>query len=56
MVWRSKPGMPILFTTGYSDNLIMQNAALDEKVRLLSKPYTKRDLALELRRILDPES
>jgi len=56
MVWQSKPGMPILFTTGYSDNLIMQNAALDERVRLLSKPYTKRDLALELRRILDPES
>ena len=52
-VWRKRPDMRVLFATGYADNPILRHAGLDERIRVLSKPYNKGDLAVQLRRALD---
>ncbi|MEJ0065431.1 MAG: response regulator [Caulobacteraceae bacterium] len=33
-----RPGMPVLFTSGYTDNAIIHQGRLDEGVHLISKP------------------
>lgn len=46
------PGMPVLFTSGYTDNAIVHGGRLDDAVELLSKPYTRDELARKLRKVL----
>jgi signal transduction histidine kinase/CheY-like chemotaxis protein len=48
-----RPGLPVLFTTGYSRNAIVHQGRLDSGVHLVSKPYTQRELAQKIRAILD---
>ena len=50
-----RPGMPVLFTSGYTDNAIIHQGRLDEGVHLISKPYAKADLARRIAALLaDP--
>ncbi len=46
------PGLAVLFTSGYTENAIMQGGRLDPGVELLSKPYTSEALARKLRQVL----
>lgn len=48
--------LPVLFTTGYTRNAIIHQGRLDAGVHLLSKPYTRRDLARYIRELLDAKS
>ncbi len=50
---RRRPGIKVLFTTGYSRNAIVHNGQLDPGVNLISKPFTFRELALKVRTLLD---
>lgn len=50
---RRRPGLKVLFTTGYSRNAIVHNGRLDADVNLIGKPFTFRELALRVRRLLD---
>lgn len=47
------PGLPVLFTSGYAQDVIVHDGKLDPGVRLLSKPYSREQLATEVRRSLD---
>ncbi len=47
------PDIKILFTSGYTKNVILHKGRLDENVELLSKPYRREDLARRLREQLD---
>jgi len=49
-----RPGLKVLFTSGYTENAIVHHGRLDPGVQLLRKPYRRRDLALKLRQILAP--
>ena len=50
-----RPGLPILFTSGYTDNAIIHQGRLDEGVHLISKPYAKADLARRIAQLIaDP--
>ncbi len=49
---RLLPGIAVLFTSGYAENAIVHEGRLDAGVELLSKPYTREDLARRLRQIL----
>jgi CheY-like chemotaxis protein len=46
------PGIPVLFTSGYTQNAIVHGGRLDPDVELLSKPYRQEDLARKLRQLL----
>jgi PAS domain S-box-containing protein len=47
-----RPQLPILFTSGYTENAIVHHGRLDEGVSLISKPYAKDDLARRLAAML----
>jgi signal transduction histidine kinase len=47
------PHLPVIFTTGYTRNAIVHHGRLDPGVNLVNKPYTQRELAERLRRVLD---
>jgi CheY-like chemotaxis protein len=46
------PGLPVLFTSGYADSAVVHNGHLDHGVELISKPYTRDELARKLRKML----
>jgi signal transduction histidine kinase/ActR/RegA family two-component response regulator len=48
-----RPGLRVLFTSGYTENAIVHHGRLDPGVELLSKPYGREQLAAKVRRILD---
>ncbi len=48
-----RPGLKVLYTSGYSENAIAHQGRLDPDVDLLSKPYRKRELAVKVRNVLD---
>ena len=47
-----RPGLPVLFTSGYAENAIAHQGQLEPGVSLLSKPYNRADLALKVRAAL----
>ena len=47
-VLAKRPGLPVLYTTGYTRNAIIHHGRLDADVHLLSKPYTEQDLAMKI--------
>ncbi len=48
-----RPGLRVLFTSGYSDDAITHHGRLDPGVELLSKPYRRAELAARIRALLD---
>jgi hypothetical protein len=48
-----RPGLPVLFTTGYISNAIVHQSRLDPRVHLIGKPFTYAELAFKVRRIPD---
>jgi PAS domain S-box-containing protein len=49
----ARPAIKVLFTTGYARNAIIHHGRLDKGVELISKPFTRTDLAARVRDILD---
>lgn len=49
---RLRPDLPVLFTSGYVQDVIVHDGRLDEGVLLLEKPYTQRSLAQKVRSVL----
>ncbi|WP_194756370.1 hybrid sensor histidine kinase/response regulator [Aliidiomarina indica] len=47
------PALNVLFTSGYTENAIVHHGRLDRGVHLLSKPYTRMELATKVRLVLD---
>jgi PAS domain S-box-containing protein len=50
------PDIAVLFTSGYTQNAIVHSGRLDVGVELLSKPYTREDLARKVRHVLASQS
>ena len=49
---RLRPDLAVLFTSGYTENSIVHDGRLDAGVELLSKPYTRDQLARKIRHVL----
>jgi CheY-like chemotaxis protein len=47
-----KPSLPVLFTSGYTENAIVHHGRLDPGVHLLNKPYRRQELAAKVRQVL----
>jgi signal transduction histidine kinase/ActR/RegA family two-component response regulator len=53
---RARPGLRVLFTSGYTENAWAERDYRDGGAPLLQKPYRRRDLAQKLRAILAPRA
>jgi FixJ family two-component response regulator len=51
-VEKLRPGMKVLYTSGYTDSAIIHHGRLDPGVLLLTKPYRKAHLAQMVRQAL----
>jgi len=51
-VLERRPGVKVLYTSGYTDNAIVHHGRLDPGVALLRKPYRKSHLAQKIRDVL----
>ena len=47
------PGLPVLFISGFDRDQIVGQGQLDERARLLRKPFTVEEVAIEVRTLLD---
>ena len=52
-VAKRRPGLKVLFTSGYTDNAIVHHGKLDDGVLLLTKPYRRNQLAETIRKALN---
>ncbi|WFU76167.1 ATP-binding protein [Bradyrhizobium sp. CB2312] len=50
-----RPGVRVLYTSGYTDDTIVHEGHLDAGVALLSKPYRKSELSQKIREVLGGE-
>ena len=48
-----RPGLRVLYTSGYTENAIIHHGRLDPGIDLLTKPYRRSTLALKIREVLD---
>jgi signal transduction histidine kinase/CheY-like chemotaxis protein len=51
-----RPGLKVLYTTGYTRNAIVHNGMLDADVAFLPKPFTIEQLARKIRQVLDSQT
>ncbi len=47
-----RPGLPVLYTSGYAQDAILHGGRLDAGVQLLSKPYRRDELARRIEEVL----
>ncbi|RXG88472.1 CHASE3 domain-containing protein [Bradyrhizobium zhanjiangense] len=52
-VAKRRPGLKVLYTSGYTDNAIVHHGKLDDGVMLLTKPYRRNQLAEMIRKALN---
>jgi signal transduction histidine kinase len=50
---RRKPGLKVLFTTGYTRNAIVHHGRLDAGVHMIGKPFSFNELGAKVRALLD---
>lgn len=48
-----RPGLKVLYTSGYTENAIIHHGRLDPGVHLLSKPYRRQEMASKVRKALE---
>jgi PAS domain S-box-containing protein len=48
-----RPEMKVLFTSGYTENVIAHHGVMDSEVSFLGKPYSPSALAKKIREVLD---
>jgi two-component system cell cycle sensor histidine kinase/response regulator CckA len=49
----SRPGLRVLFMSGYTDDVILHHGDLVRGVSFLQKPFSVMDLARQVRAVLD---
>jgi PAS domain S-box-containing protein len=53
---RERPGMEVLFMSGYAENAVLQHGTIDLRRRFLQKPFTLQALAAKIQEILPTEA
>ena len=49
-----RPAMKVLFTSGYTENIVVHHGIVDEDLNFIGKPYSLEMLARKLRAVLEP--
>ncbi len=52
-IWRDRPQQKVLFSTGYSESSLIPQSGRDSRLRLLRKPFGRKELAAAVRATLD---
>jgi PAS domain S-box-containing protein len=52
-LWAERPGLKVVFTSGYSADIVGKDFKLESDTNFLQKPYHPHTLALNVRRCLD---
>jgi two-component system sensor histidine kinase EvgS len=50
---QAHPEMKILYTSGYTENIIAHHGVIDEGLHFIGKPYTPQSLAQKLREVIE---
>ncbi len=50
---RHRPGLRVLYMTGYARNAIIRQGRLDRGINMISKPFSFEELASKVRQVLD---
>jgi len=45
--------MKILFSSGYTDDVILRHGIIERDIQFIEKPYTPQNLAVKIRTMLD---
>ena len=53
LIRKKKPGLKVLFMSGYSEDQISKQGVLDKEINFIQKPFAPMDLVKRLREILD---
>jgi len=53
LVLQSRPGVRVLFMSGYTDDDVMRRGVIDGQTAFLQKPFTPDLLAHRVREVLD---
>jgi CheY-like chemotaxis protein len=53
VLMKERPGIKVLFTSGYTENAILNHGMLEEGLSFIQKPYTPFSLAQKVRQMLD---
>jgi PAS domain S-box-containing protein len=51
----ARPGIRVLYMSGYTDDAIVHHGALDQETSFIAKPFNAADLARKVREVLDGE-
>jgi DNA-binding NtrC family response regulator len=50
---RTRPEMPVLFMSGYTDDAIVHHGVLEEGANFIQKPFAPDALGIKVRKVLD---
>lgn len=53
---RKLPGLPVIFTSGYTDDTILRDGATNDEVHFIQKPFTFEAVSAKVRELLDLSS
>ncbi len=51
--YRTRPGLKILYTSGYTREIFLRDGKLDPNIALLAKPFTLQEWASRIRDLID---
>ena len=50
-----RPGIKVLYMSGYTDDALIRDHGLDESFAFLQKPFSQRSMAAKVREVLDSD-